>query len=112
MKNKIIAIDFDGTITDNTPYPVCGNLRQDAAFYIKQLYNLGYILVLWTARKDNYYLEAINKLKEWNIYKFFSFDYLDKTTSGKIYADFYIDDKSLTEPINWKKIYNFILKNV
>ena len=51
MKNKIIAIDFDGTITDDTPYPVCGNLRKEAVEYIQKLHKLGYTLVLWTARK-------------------------------------------------------------
>jgi len=111
MKNKIIAIDFDGTITDDTPYPVCGNLRTEAVIYIHKLYKLGYKLVLWTARKDKYYDECIYKLKEWNLYKYFSFDNLTNT-NGKIYADFYIDDRSLMEKIDWKKIYNYIINNI
>ena len=31
---------------------------------------------------------------------------------GKLEADFYIDDKSLIEPINWEKIYNYIIEKV
>ena len=111
MKNKIIAIDFDGTITDDTPYPVCGNLRKEAVEYIQKLHKLGYTLVLWTARKGEYYTECICKLQEWNIYEYFSFEPLINS-NGKIYADFYIDDRSLIEEINWQKIYKYIINNI
>lgn len=111
-KIKVIAIDFDETITDNTPYPYKGKIRKEAIKYIKKLYEKGYKLVLWTARKEKYYFEALDQLRESDIYKYFSFDYLEVGYTGKLIADFYIDDRSLTYKINWKKMYKYITKRI
>jgi len=109
MKQKIIAIDFDGTITDDTPYPICGNLREEAAYYIMKLYDLDYTLVLWTARKGKDFTECINKLQSWGLLKYL---HLPENVEGKIYADFYIDDKAIPGKINWNKLYNYICQNI
>ena len=109
--SKIIAIDYDETITDKIPFPEKGNIREEAKKYIKLLYEKGYKLILWTARKEPYYSECIERLKEEDLYKYFTFDY-EKGVTGKIEANFYIDDKSCLDEINWKKIYNYIIKNI
>lgn len=109
--NKIIAIDYDGTITDDTPYPKEAKIRPEAIKYIRLLYEKGYILVLWTARKEAYYFECITRLKKVDLYKYFTFNY-DYGILGKIKADFYIDDKSVPGKLNWKQIYKHIIKNI
>lgn len=114
--SKVIAIDFDETITDNTPYPVTGMVRAEAKEYITKLYDKGYVLVLWTCRSGKHLTDAINVLSE--------NDLLDKFTlingdtmvrqipSRKIVADFYIDDRSCLGEINWKDIYEYIIENI
>ena len=74
-----------------------------------------YTLVLWTARKGIYYQQAIERLHKEDLYKYFTFDkksMLSFGELGKLEADFYIDDKSLIEPIDWEKIYNYIIEKV
>lgn len=105
----VIAVDYDETITDNTPYPLLGNIRTEARKYIPLLHEKGFKLVLWTARKAPYHLDCINKLKEENLLQYFDLDYNDKGASGKLIADFYIDDRSSIGEINWAKIYNYLL---
>lgn len=103
-----IAIDYDGTITYDGPFPEKANIRDDAAYYIKQLYEDGYNLVLWTARKGKYYEECIETLKQVDLYKYFNFNYNKCGETGKIVADYYIDDRALFEKLDWLHIYRFI----
>lgn len=108
---KVIAIDYDETITDNTPYPKEGNIRPEAIKYIKLLHSKGYKLILWSARKEPYYSQCLQRLREEDLYKYFSFDYNIGFT-GKLIADFYIDDKSIPGKLNWRKIYRYIIKYI
>ena len=112
--SKVIAIDFDETITDNTPYPIMGNLRPEAIKYIKLLYFNGYTLILWTSRQDEYLQEALHLLNNNNLLKYFTFindDGLNRNCR-KIVDDFYIDDRAYMGKLNWKKIYKYIIKNI
>lgn len=114
LKTKIIAVDYDNTITMYAPYPHPAPLNPEAKKYLDKLHDKGYILVLWSARNKKDYDEAYNRcINE------FGLDYLEKDSdhiihgsSGKIVANFYIDDKSIPGKLNWKKIYKFIVKNV
>lgn len=111
----IIAIDYDETITDNTPRPFEGKIRPEAREYIRKLYEKGYTLILWTARQDPYYQEAIDRLQREDLYKYFTFGKksdLRIGKLGKIEADFYIDDKSCLGEINWKEIYEYIINHI
>ena len=114
--SKVIAIDFDETITDNTPYPVTGMVRAEAKQYIKKLYEQGYTLILWTCRSGSYLEDAINVLQENDLLDYFSYinqdTVLRKIPSRKIVADFYIDDRSCLGEINWKDIYEYIIENI
>ena len=49
MTNKIIAVDFDGTIVEDR-YPAIGKPKLFAFETLKQLQNDGYRLTLWTYR--------------------------------------------------------------
>lgn len=113
MNKKIIAIDFDTTITEFSPYPITGRVRKSAKEYIKKLYERGYCLVLWTCREKDSLDEAINILIDNDLYKYFSYINDSPIKSGrKIYADFYIDDKSVIGEIDWFSIYTYIVSNI
>ena len=107
ITNSIIAIDYDGTITEkDSSYPHAGTLREDAIRVIKKLKEQGNILCLWTCRcYNNGTLQiAQNALREKGI----EFDYYNEgpytAGSPKIIADWYIDDRMLGGTINWKWI--------
>ena len=38
-QNEVIAIDFDGTITLPSPYPITGKIRPEAIEVIKRIKN-------------------------------------------------------------------------
>lgn len=107
----IIAIDFDDTITEPSKYPVTGKIRNDAITYIQKLYDDGHKLILWTCRTGYNLVEAINLLTDSKIIHCFStvnanIDEKRYDNCRKVFADFYIDDKSMK--IDWKKIYKQI----
>ena len=106
----VIAIDYDKTITDNTPYPLEGNIRPEALKYIPLLYEAGHTLVLWTARRYPDYKEAVDRLEKVGLKKYFSgIGILKQGYVGKIEADFYIDDRAIPGELNWETIYNYII---
>lgn len=112
--NRLIAIDFDETITDNTPYPITGKIRPEAITYIKRLHNDGYTLALWTCRYGRYLEEALDLLKDSNLLQYFTYindDGMDRPCR-KIVADFYIDDRSTFGEVNWEKIYEYIINKL
>lgn len=112
--SKLIAVDFDNTITLPCPYPLKAPINPDAKKYLDKLNEKGYRLLLWSARVFEDYDEAYDRcINE------FGLTYMLKDTeefvhgkTGKIVASFYIDDKGLLGKVNWKKIYKFIVKNV
>ena len=109
--SKRIAIDYDGTITESAIHPPEPPIREDAKKYIKLLAENGYTLYLWTARNAQSIKAAYDKLKEADLYKYFS-EPESRGFLGKIRADFYIDDKSIPGEIKWNEIYDFIIKNI
>ena len=105
----IIAIDFDDTITEPGTFPITAKVRKDAIKYITKLYLDGHKLILWTSRQGEYLDEALQILADCKLLHMFNKinENIDGRTSGrKIFADYYIDDKSMK--INWRKIYNKI----
>lgn len=106
---KIIAIDFDGTITEDSPFPITGRVRPEAVEVIKKLQEV-YICVLWTCRRGEYLTEAIDILRRNGVV----FDYVNRSpfperSSAKIYADVYIDDRSINTEIDWYEIERTLL---
>lgn len=98
---KIIAVDFDGTlVTDD--YPYIGRPIWKTINFCKTAQENGDILILWTCRCGNDLKEAIEFCESIGLY----FDYVNENTkehlelfggqdTRKIYADIYIDDKSI-----------------
>jgi len=120
MKYKIVAVDFDGTLCEET-FPEIGTPNYVALYTMIKFRKNGGKVILWTCRTDQYLLDAINfcyehglqfdavnrndpdHLKEWLK------AHPDSSTSPKPYADMYIDDKGNTE-LNWTKIRKELLK--
>lgn len=110
-RDKVIAIDFDGTIYDNEK-----KCEIDGAIEtIRKLKEKGYTLVLFTCRNGNRLQNAKNILKRFGIYDcFYSFnktpDFVKYKTSEKVCASVYIDDRNIGGFIGWKKVEEILLE--
>jgi len=102
MKNtKIIAIDFDGTLTTENTWPEIGEPNETVLALARYYRAKGYELILWTCRDGVRLDEAV----EWCRNREVTFDAvndnLDRVkeeygmNARKVYADVYIDDKSV-----------------
>ena len=114
-----IAVDFDGTLTLHSDFPVMGKINPYAKEFVQNLSALGYKVILWTCRKNSYLTEALSLLKQENIYDCFDWDYLEDPDnfgdSGKVIAYYYIDDRGLLgfdldEKKTWEHLFNYITK--
>ena len=107
----VIAIDFDGTITDKNIFPEISELRPHVVEAIKNLQAHGHKCILWTCREGVYLEKAICFLHEHDInlagYNFSPY----QLQSRKIVADVYIDDKNvfMVDNVDWYKIEEYIL---
>jgi hypothetical protein len=101
----ILAIDFDGTIVTDR-FPEIGEAFMLAFESLFSFKNNGHKLILWTCREDGperkYLSEAIEFCKARGL----EFDAINENVpdypfahlgkgSKKVYADYYIDDKSM-----------------
>jgi len=117
MINKIIAVDFDGTIVDDK-FPEIGKPKLFAFETLKQLQNDGYRLILWTYRSGKTLDDAV-KFCEKNGIQFYgvnnSFmeeEFYESQASRKINADIFIDDRNLGGFPGWGEVYQIITKKI
>lgn len=109
----IIAVDFDGTL-HNAEFPSIGNPLPASIEVMQKLKQDGHTIILWTCRSGQPLYEAV----VWMVENEIPFDYINRPCpehmkkfdkdSRKVYADTYIDDKGLTDTINWNEIYEII----
>lgn len=102
-QNKIIAVDFDGTLCENK-WPEIGPPRWDVANYIMDMKRAGAKIILWTCRQGKELLDAIYWCRE--TYGLV-FDAVNENVpeiitefghdTRKIFANEYIDDKMCTQ---------------
>lgn len=95
----IYAIDFDGTIVEDR-WPEIGDEKKETIDFIKKIQSLGCQWILWTCRTD----EKLREAFEWCLGHGLTPDAVNENTHPrclttdwnprKVYADFYIDDKS------------------
>ena len=117
MINKIIAVDFDGTIVDDK-YPEIGKAKIFAFETLRQLQSDGYRLTLWTYRSGKALDEAVefckkNGIEFYAINNSFDGEDFDKTKqSRKINADIFIDDRNLGGFPGWSDVYQIITKKI
>lgn len=98
--NNIIAIDFDGTLTCTNEFPIIGDLREEANYFINKWYQEGFYIIIWTCRSEPKDLEPmkdflkIHKIPYHKINE--NIDELNFKPYPKIFANWYLDDRSLT----------------
>lgn len=97
----IIAVDFDGTITEEHTYPEVGKLNLKAIEVLKKMQQKGHVLCLWTCREGKELFNAEKELYNEGLI----FDYINNSPFSegrrKIVADVYIDDRSFNSLIDW-----------
>ena len=99
-RNKIIAVDFDGTLCENK-YPEIGEPRTDVIERLLQEQRAGARVILWTCRSGEDLLAAIY----WALDKGIAFDAVNANLNStiehfggdtrKVCADEYWDDKAV-----------------
>lgn len=99
LPNKIIAVDFDGTLCRNE-WPKIGEPNVELIRYLKEQKNQGAKLILWTCRTKKQLEEAIEFCKFINL----KFDAVNENLpeiikmfgedTRKIFAHEYIDDRT------------------
>lgn len=100
MKNKIIAVDFDGTLCESA-YPDIGAPKKHVIERIKKEQQQGAKIILWTCRGGEKLAEAVY----WSIQQGLIFDAINENLleiseafgheTRKIYADEYWDDRAV-----------------
>ena len=100
MRDKVLAIDFDGTLCTHN-YPYIGEPNTKLIERLKKEKEYGTKLILWTCREGKHLAEAAHWCEEKGLY----FDAINDNlyehilefggNSRKICADYYIDDKCL-----------------
>ncbi len=111
-----IAVDFDGTIVEHK-YPAIGKEKPFAIETLKQLADEGNKLILWTSRDGELLQEALDFCHKRGL-DFYGvnsnqpvgslFEGRAGSTSVKVVADVYIDDKNLGGLPEWGTIYEMI----
>ena len=99
ITNKIVAIDFDGTITKESPYPKTGKIRPNCKKAIDYISEKNTV-ILWTCRTGEDLEEAREFLQTHDI----NIKILTEINS-KLIADIYIDDRNYPlMKIDWFEI--------
>jgi len=108
-----IAVDFDGTIVDHE-YPAIGKEKLFAFQTLRELEKKGALIILWTFRTGKELDEAIaycrkNGLEFYAVNKNYPEEVFDEaTTSRKINADIYIDDRNIGGFPGWSNIWQLL----
>jgi hypothetical protein len=112
-EKKTIAIDFDGTIVEDA-YPRIGKPKTFAFHTMKALQRKNYKLILWTYRNGERLDEAVefcreNGIEFYAVNKSYPEEQFDpKTSSRKINADIFIDDRNVGGFLGWGEIYQLL----
>jgi len=109
---KIAAIDFDGTITEDTKLPPLDGCEET----LRALKDHGWKLILWTCRAGNRLAAAKNYLRRNGLYELFDAfnENIEPTkykTSQKILASVYIDDRVIGGFPGWKRVREASLRS-
>lgn len=114
MDNKIIAVDFDGTLCQSK-FPDIGRPNENVINYVKERKKNGDKLILWTCRTGERLTDAILWCEKRGII----FDAVNENLpeiidamggdTRKIYADEYLDDKALNVHFQYEemKMYKY-----
>ena len=107
MFKKVIAIDFDGIIVEDT-YPHIGKLKPKAREVINELISQGHEVIIWSCRDACEIEEFLYKQDiKFTTINENTFHLMDNWGNDprKVGADVYIDDKNIeTTTIDWDRI--------
>ena len=115
--SKVIAIDFDGTITDRNLFPRIGKPRKDAIKYINKLHTEGHYIIIWTCRGEQSLIAMAdwldkNGVKYNKINENAPLEIIGFKPAPKIFAEYYIDDRSYQELPCWSEIYRILHERI
>ena len=110
----IIAVDFDGTIVEDR-YPEIGREKPFAVQTLKMLAEQRHLIVLWTVREGRSLENALAWCRERGL-EFYAVNKAypeeqtgdDASSSRKLNADIFIDDRNLGGLPDWGVIYRII----
>lgn len=97
----IVAVDFDGTIARHR-YPEVGEPVPDALDSLRELVQLGALLILWTIRDGKECDAAVEFLRGHGIELYgvnFNPSQGEWSKSRKVYAHVYVDDAAAGTPL-------------
>jgi len=115
--SKIIAVDFDGTITEDA-YPRIGRAKMFAFDTLRKLQEDGHRLILWTYRHGQPLEEAVefcreNGIEFYAVNNSFSGETFNPIkASRKLNADIFIDDRNLGGFPGWGEVYHIIKEGI
>ncbi len=98
--NKIIAVDFDGTLSLGVRWPEVGEPNERLINYLKKEKAAGTRIILWTCRHG----EALDAAVAWCAEQGLEFDTINENLpelielwgeTRKVSADMYIDDRTV-----------------
>lgn len=86
------AIDLDGVLFERSNYPNLGRVNTEILWTLKELKAKGHKIHMFTARQGEALEIAQQTIKD---LQFFRFDPYEFPCTGKIRADFYVDDRAI-----------------
>lgn len=104
----IVAVDFDGILCEDA-FPEIGKPNYCVISAVRQLMDAGHDVILWTSRVDDKLEEAIKWCGDYGLHFCAVNDNAPNnlatygTNPRKIYADVYIDDRSMMF-IRWARL--------
>lgn len=108
----VLAIDFDGTITDRNEFPEANKIKKDCKDVLTRLHDRGCTHILWTCRTKSTLDNAVKYCKDNNI----PIDYVNENIPDiqdfaypKIFANEYIDDANIGGFLGWLEIEKIII---
>ena len=117
----ILAVDFDGTITDANEFPYIGKLKEGAAEELTKLHDVGVIIILWTCREGIYLTEAVTYCRQHGV----PIDYVNQNVPAienapdidlfakrKIFANKYVDDANIDGFSGWEAVSREVHKRL
>jgi len=109
----VIAIDFDGTIVENK-FPDIGEPLLFAFETLREMQKKNYRLILWTCRHGKQLEDAVEFCASQGV-QFYAINrnYPEQTDEDtaiapKIFADLYIDDRSIGGFPGWSQVWQMI----
>lgn len=106
-----IAIDLDGTLAqDSGDFPEIGMMIDGADIAMGRLKDMGYRVWVYSCRTNGYSREEgttedqYNRIQNWLEENGIPYDEIVLPEDGKIFADFYVDDKALPFRGNWDEV--------